>query len=694
MPIAPVVIDFLAKGTPELSRAFKNVEGELARMERDRVRHTDQAARQRERIALREAREKERIEKASVRATEREHHTALREFERAEKQKTRTIEREAKERARLVEREARAEASARRRFANTISGAAGGAIRSSANTAALLGGAVLGLGGGFAVADSVSKNIRLKGTIADIQNSGYIPGGRLTPTKEIKDAVQGTAIKTGLDVDTAAEGLQKFVGKTGNLDLGVKLLDKLSVVARATGSSLSDVADAAGDVFNADTTQSADNIVDAMRIFVGQGKLGAVEMRDLASQMAKLGAGAMNFGGDRRENLATMGALAQAARAGGGAASADEAATSAQRFGSDVAEGAHKFAALGIKVKDGKVLRGPQAIIKDTLKATGGDVTQLGKLFGERSVRAVAGFADIYRKAGGGDKGLAAVDKEFEKFKKAAQTEAQEKEAFTRRMQEDDAKIGQAMQQLHVAIGTHLVPKLSELIPKLTAMIPAFERLLQGAIKLAEWIANNPWKAAFMGIGGRIGAAIAAEIAGSKLREVLNKALTGGGGGDADKDPLTKGKKPPTGIGEGMLLVGATAVGAKAAAGAIGDMADAEMAGHTRAGQLLAMSKGKKEDRDFARAEFERARTLQGTIGEKALMSSVGLVGGAAYAAITGGKNEARERNNEMEMAHAIANNPTLIAAFASAAEKGTSQGIANAKQTEQRTMTLAQRVP
>ena len=53
-----------------------------------------------------------------------------------------------------------------------------------------------------------------------------------------------------------------------------------------------------------------------------QGKLGAVEVKDMAVQMAKLASRATEFGGKSDDTIAALGAIAQEARAKGGAANA------------------------------------------------------------------------------------------------------------------------------------------------------------------------------------------------------------------------------------------------------------------------------------------------------------------------------------------------------------------------------------
>jgi len=136
--------------------------------------------------------------------------------------------------------------------------------------------------------------------------------------------------ETGTDANAALEGLSKFVGKTGDLKLGRELMKDLAVYAKATGTELDDMTDAAADVATA-LPEAADKnkqVLAVMRAIAGQGKLGAVEVKDLASQMAKLAANAGQFEGSAADNIITLGAMAQESRQRGGSASASQATQS------------------------------------------------------------------------------------------------------------------------------------------------------------------------------------------------------------------------------------------------------------------------------------------------------------------------------------------------------------------------------
>ena len=56
------------------------------------------------------------------------------------------------------------------------------------------------------------------------------------------------ANETGFGANQLMEGLQKFVGKTGDLETGRQVMRDLAKLSKATGTNLEDMVDAAGDV--------------------------------------------------------------------------------------------------------------------------------------------------------------------------------------------------------------------------------------------------------------------------------------------------------------------------------------------------------------------------------------------------------------------------------------------------------------
>ena len=127
------------------------------------------------------------------------------------------------------------------------------------------------------------------------------------------------------------------------------------------------------------------------------------------------------------------------------------------------------------------MLRSPEELILEALKKTNGDQLKLNQLFPSKiGRRAVTGFASIYHEAGGGQKGLDAVDAEFRRLSSAAMTQEEVTRAFTAQMDAAQSKV-----QIFNNEVQGLVEQLS------TGLLPAFEAVGPPLIELATWISGR-----------------------------------------------------------------------------------------------------------------------------------------------------------------------------------------------------------
>src|SRR6185436_14121741 len=100
-----------------------------------------------------------------------------------------------------------------------------------------------------------------------------------------------------------------FTDVTGDLETARQLLPEMSKVALATSTDLAELGSAMGSAFipladqikNPTERLKAMNAV--MKATAGMGAVGAVEVKDLAAEMAGLAAASQRFGGNARENL-------------------------------------------------------------------------------------------------------------------------------------------------------------------------------------------------------------------------------------------------------------------------------------------------------------------------------------------------------------------------------------------------------
>lgn len=491
----------------EMRAAAKSIAGEMTK-------GTTSAERSWQKLELELEREANRM----LAAQERAQRQATREFERGERQKTAAARREAAQRARIekeaareIERERKASEKAVPFYAQDLGkmlgrgGAIGigrragirvgtgiavgfGLAGAALSTAAGIGRDFLGgIGVDTELSSLVSKGVDQQSLATKISNAAYVPGTELVSPSTILSEARATGNETGTDTTEVLKALQDFVGKTGDLQTARDTIGDMAKLSRATGTELSDMANAAAEVTNnlGDVPNKAALTKQIMQQISGQGKLGAVEIRDLASQMAKLAATSSKFKGGAAANIATFGVIAQESKLHGGSATATQAATSVMALASSLTTGStvKHWKAMGLTPftdKGQTMLSDPKALIVAALKRTGGNLQQLGTLFGGRqAMRAVSGFASIYSEAGGGDKGVKAVEDEFERLTKAQLDNEEVQRAFAASMQTTEAQV------------TVFNNKMAAVVESLAGnVLPAFEKLAPEVADFAGSLAN------------------------------------------------------------------------------------------------------------------------------------------------------------------------------------------------------------
>lgn len=493
-----------------------------AKQAQDEIRAAKQEAREQERIA--KQREAIRTRSAilagkvaakqaadEVKAAEKAAKESERATERSEKAKTRAAAKELAERRRNAEKAdreqvKRAAASARELEKSTreVSGVAksvgGGAMR----TARAAGGLAMSVAGDLArgagvqldVGAMFQKNFDLEQQATDLSNAGYAEGsarnGLRTDPRKLVQQTFDVGKATGTDANVVMEGLQKFVAKTGDLATGRDVIEDMARLAKMTGAEMSDVADAAGDVSSAlpDTADKGARVKDIMAVIAAQGKMGAVEIKQLATQMTKVAAAAGQFEGDAGQNMIAFGGMAQMARSGkGGAASASQAANTVAAFTATFTKGARvdAFKKFGVNITgEGGKTRDPKGIILDSIAAAnsakfGGPKNanvNMGEMFKDANARkALMGYENIYKEAGGGDKGLQAVSKAFDDMVKAALSERDAMESFRAAMGTGKSQaevFNQALRETAMAAQNELTPAMLQLAPYVVEGAKAF----------------------------------------------------------------------------------------------------------------------------------------------------------------------------------------------------------------------------
>lgn len=409
----------------------------------------------------------------------------------------------------------------------------GGGISSTLTGGAMALGADLlhGLGVNTDITSMFHESQHNQQLFRDISSFGYMPntGGpndmRVDPSI-LQHEAHKIGQKTGFTAGEVGEGLEKFVGLTGDLDLGRKSLENMAVLSKATGSSLQEMVEAAGAASNTlgNMPNKAEVLYDVMKRVTSEGKTGAILIKDLATQMAKIASSAQMFSGDRAHTINILGAMAQEARGRGGAASASQAATSVQQF-TNVFRKRQRldtFSGFGIQAYDASGgIRDPQALIAESFVAAmkgGNRLTPAGKkiamagalgvqdhakgwqnfetnltaLYGDvKAMRATAGFESVFKEAYTGKSGgeqeklaaaTAAVNEEFHRLTVDMMDES---------VVQEDFKLAMANSKSQVASFDDKVQETAEefqkeMLPALIELAPEMLLLAKGAASAAE----------------------------------------------------------------------------------------------------------------------------------------------------------------------------------------------------------------
>ena len=337
-----------------------------------------------------------------------------------------------------------------------------------------------------------------------ISNSGYMPGqdganGQIVGSRALMQQARAVGNATGTDTGDVLGGLQAFVKKTGDLDLGRRSLEGMAKLARATGTSFEETADAAAEISNhlGDIPNKGEAVQSVMRQIAGQGKMGAVEISDMARQMAKIAATANSYEGGGAKNIAILGVLAQEAKLQGGATTASQAATSVASVATDLSKSTtmrnwRKYGISAFTDDSHRTLKSAPEIIKLAIQASGGDLQKLGELMPNKaSARGLRGFANVYTEHGGGTAGLQAVDDEFKRLVSQQMRTEEVDRAFAESMKLSEAKV------------TIFNNKMQEVAEQFAgALLPAFEQLAPAVLGASEAVARF---ATSMFVGGATG---------------------------------------------------------------------------------------------------------------------------------------------------------------------------------------------
>jgi hypothetical protein len=258
-------------------------------------------------------------------------------------------------------------------------------------------------------------------------------------------------------------------------------------------------------------------------------------------------------------------------------------------------------------------MRAPEQVILDTLDATGGDMTKIGKLFGTRAKKAFEPFQEASVKAGGGKVGIEAVRKMLGGVTGATMSKEEIQESAAFRRGQSDRQFETAMAKFNDAIGKELLPTVTKLIPKFVELLPTLTKAAEAFGKFVEALAENPMST----IGKIIAVKVAADLAmagiGAAVKGALVKAISGGGTGTGTGGAGTGGGM--FGAGMAGATIGLTVGTAILTAGIVNFEAD----------QALIKQAGSRvleAEEAAARGDTETTRRLLGEAKQEAMSAA------------------------------------------------------------------------
>lgn len=596
------------------------------------LRELNRIAREQDRLHMRMAARAAREQEQSARRQEQAARRAARETERAEERKRRELQRTAREAERQLRREQQARERAARRAGESF------ARRTSHRTTrflapeAPLGSIALrtarnlahGAGVQMDMGSMIGRTIEQEELATKISTKAFRPGQegiagtRVDPRELIKEARE-TAFATGGDTTETLQGLFAFTSQSGDLAAARASMESLAKLAKSQGADFEQTFFAAGKINNAleqqpefmhDAQKRGQEIFKIMKLLIAQTKIGSVEFEKMGVQIPKIAGIAGLFQGGTDRSLGQLATVVQVAEKGQ-AKDAALASTQTQNLALDLQTGAaaKRFKAMGIDTIDSKTgrTRELRAIILDVLKVAEkrrqeqgiAESTTITTLMpNKRAMLPLMDFLSIFREAGGGASGAAAIEKTFRDFSTTIGDEqlTGDLDASLKTTRALVNRFNVQVEDVGDNIKARLAPQFERLAPKLL-------ELVQKLGNITTWVVDNPKTA----IATAIGLSVARAGIESVLRASIERAILGQDGTRAGKVGRVVG---------GLGAVGG-AVGVGLALGTIGSMTvenmvarnlDLQQEARAKSGEAFELEK--RAEKLMQRGDEEGARKL------------------------------------------------------------------------------------
>lgn len=495
---------------------YKKETAEVNSQGKIQLAHAKAQAKERTTIAINEA-------KAAAKATK----SAEDAFERAERRKSQLAEREAAKRTAIAEREQRA-------YGRMVGNAAVRGARNAIGTAGQYASTAVTLGGGLILASSLKSQMAAEKVAAQISVQSNMPGDRsqFINTKDAMAKIRLGAKATHMDQDEYAVGINKIIAATGNTTRAFQIGQQAMTIAKAEGIDPEELGHALGNMMANNPELSNEEVIKNLQLLVGQGKLGMVEMKEMAAVLPRATSTAGKFEGNVAANKAFAAGLLQIGIRTTG--DADAAATAVKLLPEDIMKNEAAFKKAGINVRGANGgIRNERAILQEAITKTGGDPFALRHMFGERAGAITAALADTYKTAEANQKGSGAkaVSDEFDRLEKATLSTEDVMKDFAITIDTAADKLETFWRDIKEQVGDAMLAKLKELIPEMAKLVPQVIDLLKSLIDLTSFLANHPFASIFTAIAGSVALEIAKAFAVARVQQAIGGGGAGGGVG-------------------------------------------------------------------------------------------------------------------------------------------------------------------
>lgn len=246
------------------------------------------------------------------------------------------------------------------------------------------------LGGGLGMA---VKNV---GDLSEsLMYYGFAAKKSDADTKVFRESLHKTAIETGVAATEILNGVSKIGEITGDFDFAEEMGPRLAKAAKASGASMEDLANVASSL-KVTMGLTADEVSKFFNSLIIQGDQGSYTLQKFAAEGKALLATTSTHGIKTAEQFASFGGYLQVMNSQ--IKSEAELTTSVSALFSELASKAKDLNKIGVHVVDkNREFNDFDAIMRQLMDKTKGDILKLGKFFGASSMKALMPIITEYK---------------------------------------------------------------------------------------------------------------------------------------------------------------------------------------------------------------------------------------------------------------------------------------------------------